>query len=335
MPISGVDALSALSFTVDRVPPMLIWWSLDMNGGAMTLSFSETVDITTFQITELTLQSSESVNTPIPLFTLTSYSRLIPADAASEFVVRLSMNDINTIKAHVDIGISISTSFLALTSDTILDMSSNSIVPIISNDALQVGNYTADSTSPSLVSFSANLYTRMLVLTFDEAVSPSTFDPSSLSIGNSDFSAGYTLTPSSYTSSMYSTILLIALSQTDLDNMRNIGDLATSVNNTYLSAQSGTVQDTSGLLLNPILQTSPLQVSIFVDSPTLISFASTSYTAYEGAVLHVRLVLNATIATEITVDILTKDRGATGMTFQLYFIQNSPSRAISSYTFLV
>ncbi len=318
MPISGIDALSALSFTVDRVSPELISWSLDMNGGVMTLSFSETVDITTFQITELTLQSS--ANTPVTLFTLTSYSRLIPADAASEFVVRLSMNDINTIKVRDDIGTSIDTSFLALTSDAISDMSSNSIVPIISNDVLQVRNYMADSTSPSLVSFSANFYTRMLILTFNEAVRPSTFDPSSLSIGNSDFSVEYTLTSSSYTSSVYSTILVITLSQTDLDNMRNIGDLATSVNNTYLSAQSGTVQDTSGLLLNPILQTSPLQVSIFVDSPTLISFASTSYTAYEGAVLHVRLVLNATTATEITVDILTEDRGATGMTFQLYFI---------------
>lgn len=333
IPISGIDALSALSFTVDQIPPMLISWSLDMNEGVMILSFSETVDITTFQATELTLQSS--ANNPANLFTLTNYSQLVPADAASEFEVRLSTDDINAIKTNTALGTSTSTSFLSLTSDAISDMSFNSIVPISSNNALPVDVYEADTTAPSLVSFSANFYTQLLVLTFDEVVRAGTFDPSSLRIGNSDFSIAYSLTPASYTSSMDSAILLVTLSQTDLDNLRNISDLATSLENTYLSAQNGIVQDMSGLSLNPILQTSPLQVSIFVDSPILISYANTNYTVREGEVLTLRLVLNTTTATEITLDVMTEDRGATGMSSQLYFMQNSSLGTISGYTFLV
>ena len=318
VPISGVDALSALSFTTDRISPLLDSWSLDMDGGVMTLSFSETVDITTFQVTELTLQSS--TDDQATYFTPTNYSELIPTDAASIFEVRLTTDDINIIKAISVIGTSRSTSFLALTSDAILDMSFNSIVPISINAALQVDEYIQDTTAPSLASFSANFYTRMLALTFDEVVRASTFDPASLSIGNSDFSAAYNLTSASYTSSMDSTILLVTLSQNDLDNIRNISDLATSVDNLYLSAQRMTVQDTNRNLLNPVSQTSPLQVSIFIDAPILISFANNNYTAREGELLTLRIVLNATTATEITANIMTENRGAVGKSSLLCFI---------------
>ena len=318
MPISNSDALSALSFTSDQVRPMLISWLLDMNRGVMTLSFSETVDITTFQITQLTLQNSAS--SPISFFTLTNYSHLIPADAAAEFEVSLSINDINAIQADATIGTSSSDSFLALTPDAISDMSFNSIVPIISTDALQVSDHIPDATPPSLVSFSANFYTRMLILTFDEIVRASTFDVSLLRIGNSDFSAAYRLTSSSYVSSMDSTVILVTLSQTDLNSIRATSNLATSVDNTYISAPASTVSDTNDNPLIEIPSTSPLQVSIFVDSPILISFANTSYTAREGEILTLWLVLNTTTATEITLDVMTEDRGATGTSYQLCFI---------------
>ena len=309
-PISRIDALSALSFTADRISPSLTSWSLDMDEGVMTLSFSETVDITTFQVTELTLQSS--TDDQATYFTLTNYSELVPVDSASVFEVRLTMDDINTIKAVSVIGTSPNTSFLALTSDAILDMSLNPVVPISISTALQVDNYTVDTTAPSLVSFSANFYVRMLALTFDEVVRASTFDPASLSIGNSDFSAVYRLTHASYTSSLDSTVLLVTLSQTDVDNIRNINNLATSVDSLYLSAQRSTVEDTNGISLNLVSQTSPLQVSIFVDSPILVSFANNSYAAREGEVLNLRVVLNATTAIGITANITTENRGAVG-----------------------
>ena len=306
-PISGRNAISAQRFTQDRTPPMLVSWSLDMNEGRMTLQFSETVDITTFQVTQATLWSSPD---ELNFFALTNYSELVPADTAVVFEIRLIIDDINAIKANLDLGTGLSNSFLYLSSNAIQDMNFNFI---FSNAPLQVETYVSDTTAPSLVLFSANLYTGILSLTFDEVVDISTLDPSSLSISNADYSAVYNLTSASYTSQMDSgTILLVTLSESDLRIIRNTNNLATSINNTYLSTLGTLVYDTSRIALIPVVPTSPLQVSIFVDAPILISFANNSYTAHEGEVLTLTISLNTTAASEITADIVTEDNGALG-----------------------
>ena len=309
IPITGSEALPAHSFSEDQIAPELDSWSLDMNAGRIHLSFSETVDITTFQVDHLTLQSS--VGNDASFYTLTNYSELNPADAANTFEVRLDTDDLNTIKANY-IGTNPPSSFLSLTEGAILDMNGNSIVSISSNQALSVNDYILDTTPPSLVSFSANLYTGVLILTFDEIVDASTFDASSLIMVNPTSSVVYHLTNTSYGSQMDSTIIHVTMSESDLNVIRSIDNFATSVNNMYLSVQPQTVFDTIGNQLNSIPLSSPLQVSNFVDSPILISFVDTNYVVREGETLTLQILLNATTVSGTSFGIMTEDNRAIG-----------------------
>ena len=308
IPVSETTAVPVQSFSPDTIPPEMIAWSMDMNEGLLGLSFSETVDITTFQIDQITLQSSASVGAI--WWTLTSYTEVIPVDAAAYFEARLATSDLNGIKTTGILSSQLS-SFISLTSSAIVDMSDNPVVPIRSSNAFPLNlRYVNDTTSPSLVSFSADLYTGRLTLTFDEVVHP-TFDPSALTFVNPTSSSSYSLTMAS-SSSTVSTILHITLSEHDLQRIRNVSALATSINTTFLSANSGAVTDVYGNNLDPIPTSSPLQVSNFVDSPILISIVNTSYFVREGETLTLQMLLNATTVADITFDAFTEDVVATG-----------------------
>jgi hypothetical protein len=57
--IANGYALRAAAYVPDRLPPFLLSWTLDMNSGAMSLTFNEPVSLPSFDPTAITLQQAQ------------------------------------------------------------------------------------------------------------------------------------------------------------------------------------------------------------------------------------------------------------------------------------
>ena len=129
-----IDDNNAVAETADTNNPSLSSWSLDLSAPTLTLNFSETVDVSTRDLTALTAQDAA---------TATGSHTLTTSDTASgdgtSVVIDLSIADKAGIRAFaVDIG----TSYLRTTNLLIDDMAGNANSVIADGTAMQAGAYT-------------------------------------------------------------------------------------------------------------------------------------------------------------------------------------------------
>lgn len=311
-PIADGMALAVSSFTEDITGPFLVSWTLDMDSmGLMSLTFDEPVDITTFHVDQLTLQSDAGGSVS---YSLTGSSGVTPNDTSELFNINLMADDLNNIKALSALGTSDSNTFLSFGTSMISDLNFNPVFAVPTSSAIQVNSFSPDLTSPSLLSFSANFYIGILSLTFDETVRVSALDILGLTLVNQPSpspSAVYTLTGGT-TSIMNSAMIQINLSEGDRTGIRSRNDLATSVSDTYLSVTPETVEDMNANPLIPIPSLEALRAMNYVNSPILVFFESSNYTVNEGEMLAIMVILNTTTASEISFGIATEDIEATG-----------------------
>ena len=271
--ITDGKSLQATTFLADVTRPTLETWTLDLNVGQVILTFSETVDILTLQPKDIRIRTDIST---ADSYSLTGYGDLIPPSADFRFAIQLSEVDANMIKAHTGLGTSLDTSFISITNNVIVDMNANRVRSIPNGQALQADVYVEDTASPVLREFSLDMDVGILRLTFDETVAAATFSVSALTLVNRGFRSqvGYTLTDS-VASSVDSSIIDVTLTQSDLNAVKAIDSLATSVSDTYISALPQTVEDMNGNLFAEVSTDSALQVSVYTSDltrPSLVSF---------------------------------------------------------------
>ena len=258
--ISNEDALMVSIYIPDRTPPYLVFWTLDINAGIIELHFSETVNVTMFQYYQFAIQDSNSTSTATFFVTLTSCMSVI-LGPASRVVFQLGNDDLSIIKT-ASIGTSRSDSFLSVGESAVVDVDGNWMVPIPSTNAFQAAFFIPDSTRPELVSFSFDFGLAELIMKFSEIVSVTSFNVTGISLINEELEPTemFTLTGGS-TSSLDSAVIIVNLVQEDLGGIDAAGNLATSVNNTYIVALSSTISDTVGNEMVPIALPFPLQAS--------------------------------------------------------------------------
>ena len=265
-PIDDGSAIVVRNFITDTTPPELLFWSLDMNAGIMELYFSETVDVTTFQIDQFTLLSLSQT------YTLTN--SVFTSEPAAVIIIALSIVDLNGLKAIPDFGTSANDTYLSVGNSAVVDMSGNAMLPISSSNALIVAFLIPDFTPPELVSFSLDIGSGLLTLSFSETVNGALFNFSGITLVNGQVTtfngglrptASYRLTGGTW-STFYSPVIEVQLTQRDLSAINALDNLATSVNDTYITADSGSVFDTLYNPLVPILLADRLQVEEFCRS---------------------------------------------------------------------
>ena len=273
--ITTSNATMVAKFTADIIPPNMVRFSLDVNLGALTLTFDETVDYKTTNFTYITLQNSQSSNATS--LTLTG-GRANNTDYSVAVYVILTTSDLNNLKRIYALGTSLSNTFLSILKGAVLDMNSNPSVAITYSNALPLSGFVQDSTSPQLVSFTMNRNTGSLYLTFDETVNASSLQPTQLklqsAVSASNVTNAYLLTGGS-TSVYDSTVLVVNLTFFDLNEIKKIRGLATGVLNTFVSVTKYTVLDMNGNSLISISDQHALQASNFTNdttSPVLLSF---------------------------------------------------------------
>ena len=258
-PINATSALKASKLVPDTSSPRLLAFSLDMNTGVLTLSFSETVNPATLNVSSLYLIEGQNL-------TFQSYQLTNGSTTASPFgptiAISLSTADLNAIKVLPGLATQSSNTYLYTQPSAIRDVSGNPLNSVSPPQALQVLNYTQDTTNPTLVAFDLNMDAVLLTMVFSESVNVSSLDVTNIRIMSSPgvLSKYFVPTAGTILSSNGPTVV-IKLAKVDADNLKAISGLAVSPNTTYLSIGWNLVNDMAGNPVNNVSISTPLQVS--------------------------------------------------------------------------
>ena len=256
-------------FVADSTPPSLISFGLDMNVGTLILSFDEPVSVNTLNPMHITLQAfpgSAAVSIELSSSTITNSVNGV------EIVLELQ-GDADRIKASTQLASSLNNTFLSFTANTVQDISGSSVTPIAPQTALPPIFFISDTTSPELLSFSLDLDFGSLQLSFSEAVFLGSFDPTSITLqSNSTLSSFYTLTGGSAVSVSLTEVMLV-FTRDDANHLRQLQDLATSVDDTFLALTSSTILDYN---FNPVIEIPPQSAVMAVEftavTPPLLKY---------------------------------------------------------------
>ena len=311
-------ALQVTRFTPDMISPEIVEYHLDMDTGMLHLTFSETVNASSLDITSLTIQSAAS-QVMDRYRQLTEESTDRSGQDSTVISIVLGFSDINRIKdidmlalgrestfivvqSYVPIdmfsgsgsfsGSGIASGFEDDHNDTlILDMNGNPLIPIRNGDALQADNYTADTTSPFLLSYHFDFIDEEAILHFNEPINVSTvnFDQISLQDGI-DANDTYTLLGGTAFSYNDSLTIVIEFNETDIDKLKLHPSLTTSVEDTHLTFtrtaffDKGTIPNRVVPLLDGV-NASQVSTFTYYPAPIFVSVRPTAGRASGGTII--------------------------------------------------
>ena len=159
------------SFVGDTTDPSLQTFTIDLNTGILSLSFSEVMIVSSFDISQVTLSLSSNN------LVITHYNT-VNTGYNSVISIEVQGSSLNQLKALINGGASVS---LRMTSSAAMDASSNPVTSV--STPLGSSMVFPDTTSPSLVSLSASTVDqRTLNITFTEYILPSSFNPAGITL---------------------------------------------------------------------------------------------------------------------------------------------------------
>ena len=253
-PVSSITngrGLPVTTFAGDEVRPTLDWFSLDMNLGLLHLTFSETVNASSFSVAEVTLQDYRS-NLMNRTLTLSPPSEDLLEENDVVITIRLGTRDLNYIKYTQMFGLSRADTWLTLTEDLVEDMSGNPVVAVRNGDALQARQFIPDTTRPKLLEHHFDFIEETILLIFDEPINISLINYTLITVQDGPSADDqYTLTGGTAVSFDLGTGILLSFSEPDIAYFKLHPSLATSENDTYLSFDSNTFFDTA-TVPNPV-----------------------------------------------------------------------------------
>ncbi len=247
--IRNTSAIVATNIEPDVTPPELFSFDLNLNEGMLFLSFTEPINVSAIDFTGITFLPNRNDPQRVQL----SGGQAI-ATSNREVTVLLNDADLDRIKINDLLGRAPSTTNIALSVGTFIDLAGvmSEVIPI--SDPFPASNTVSDISPPKLVAFDFKMDDRMLplyvVLYFNEVVEPSTLNLSllTLSASSTDSLVSIGLTGNSLVTSVPSPTLRINVDV--INNIRLLPPLGETENSTYLIAQQNLVQDVRGNLFN-------------------------------------------------------------------------------------
>ena len=246
MPFSETEGFQAIQVILDNNPPALAYSSIDLNEGILIFNFSQPVNISTWNFTDLYFQNS--INNIIMLGSSiindSTFGYQVDVNNFIKFWISiiLSERDLNTLKSLLVYNVTFNHTGLLVE-----DFGGNPLAT--SSNAYRIDETIFDTTRPLLVSCYLDLLLNQLTLKITEAVDLTTFMFDGITIQNSSnvsIAVTYTLTDGVLLTTNDSTIV-IKLTSSDTENIRRLRVITES--STYLSLTSSTFTDLSG---NPI-----------------------------------------------------------------------------------
>jgi hypothetical protein len=136
------------------------------------MTFTEPIDAGTFDAADFSLQSENVTGGDTDHLTLSG--SLGSTDDSDTLLLELDSATVNALKADSDLAVSRSSTFMSIVDGgSITDMAGNTLTAIGNSSAMNAAAHTGDRTDPTLESFTLNLDTFVLALTFSETVNAS------------------------------------------------------------------------------------------------------------------------------------------------------------------
>ena len=259
VPITDTNPRKVSEFYNDYTQPILLSFDLDIDTGVLSLTFDETVNASSIYPDQITLLG-EMNNDTEHQYTL-SGAKYISSLDDTQILIILTDTDLNEIKRQRGLATNKSTSYLSVTQSLVVDMNSNPVVAINETEAINVTNYTNDTSAPTLLAFELDLTNDTLILSFSETVRVTTLNFNSITIQNEGNTQYYQLTSGNIPMEEDNTVVLIDLDNSDLNEIKKREDLATVENNTYISIDMYLIKDMNSNFNRPRFPEAPLQVS--------------------------------------------------------------------------
>lgn len=273
-------AQMAAVFENDTTRPRIRQFHLDMDDGILHLTFPETMDASSVNFSAIVLQTASNVMLNSSMHQDIGLGSLITLQNDSTVIsIVIHNDDLNEVKRK-EIGSRRLSSWLVFGPSAISDMNMLEVIPLFNGiSSLVAQDYTYDRTRPRVTHWVLNMNTHQLEVFFTETVDIRRFNVSTLTIqSRQNYIIVDTLrvhlnstTGSRVLSTIDGPSALIQLSTADSNNVKLRIDLATSVNNSFLTYLAGTVFDKQQNYLEP----GTLQVSNFTSdrvSPNIIAF---------------------------------------------------------------
>eukprot|EP00911_Craspedida_sp_UC1_P002296 UC1_evm1s1737 len=190
--ISPGGAMPASAYTGDTTAPEIDSWSINMDSEyndvsvgrvvgsvGVTIVFSETIDVSTFNPAALAIQGSVSTG---QFVTFSGAAAILTQTDGTTFTFKAKLTDANKIKTDDGIAVDLATSYLACTSALFSDMAGNAIKPVLTSSALRASSFSEDKTAPRLLGFTIDVNAGSMSLIFDETVAGVSFEPVEITI---------------------------------------------------------------------------------------------------------------------------------------------------------
>jgi hypothetical protein len=184
VPHKSNNALEVSTYKEDALQPELSSFDLNMNTGILVLSFTETVNINTMNIGTLKIHSQADFHvlgqpTTDHTTTFGSATTFIgpnPFTPVAKF--QLSDADMNEIKKRDGLADAQSTTFIEITTSTVMDMNNHNVKA--TSMPVNVAGIAFDTTDPVVEAFDVDLTAETITLFFSEAVRLSDLDVTKL-----------------------------------------------------------------------------------------------------------------------------------------------------------
>ena len=242
--VAGLQASIVLS---DMSGPLVDSFDLNLDQGLLTFYYLEPVDPASFDGRFVTIQDFPSSNNSVTLTGGFSVD-IVPT---SSLRIQLIPQDLNAVKANVDLATSISNTYLSFDSRALMDTFGNPVLPVLSENAIRVNNYTQDMTPPNITTFDLrnadNGFDLVLVVVFSETINASTVIPTSFTLLESPGSSNFYTLSGGIVALVNSDEISIYVNSVDLDAIKSRFPLGVQGNSSFLSATANSGIDVVGL----------------------------------------------------------------------------------------
>jgi hypothetical protein len=161
-------AKKASKFVPDTTAPAIKHSHLNLTSGTLSLSFSEAINTSSFDVTDIKVQEMESATNSSLSTNLTGADNVVFADDAQSLVIYLLTANLNDIKLHDNLATSIKNTFVTYSASLVADLADVRIISRV--NGLAISAFTKDTRSPSLVAFDINMDLAVITLEYDETV---------------------------------------------------------------------------------------------------------------------------------------------------------------------
>lgn len=273
----------------DDVLPVLDAFVMDVSNPERTLLyliFSEPVNADAINMTAITIQNRFASRDGVR-YRLTGGT--VVATNLFTVTVALLPTDVTAMKLIPELMRTKQTTYLVVDAGMTTDLVGNPLIAYLDGAALSCQSFVRDLSPPIILTSTFNANDGTLTFLFNEPISLATVDVTALTvqlpvsvgslslIGFGNTRAKYTLTSLSTVrdADTLSATLVIQVSQSDLDELKNRFPLLSSRADTWFSYTPLFVEDTSGNAIVRVLATSPTQVTTFIQDttfPAVISY---------------------------------------------------------------